>query len=319
VWLTWNLMPDATKYRIYRSTTSGGTFTLVDSTGIVNTFTNVLTSYNAAYYYKIEAVGLLGASAQTAEVVATQPSLIGMKGITGGTFSMGETGIATPVHSVTVANFYIDSTEVRQGDYLGLMGVNPSSFTGDLNRPIESVSWFDAVLFCNARSKLEGKDTVYTYTGVSGTPGAGCSGLTALAIDLTKNGYRLPTEAQWEYACRGGTTTTYWWGADTIGMGDRAWTFYNSSSNTHIVATKLANAYGLYDMAGNVKEWCNDWSADYTADAVTDPAGPSMGTHRVLRGGSWVSNLDNVRSADRNDDSPGSGSNDCGFRVALPW
>jgi formylglycine-generating enzyme required for sulfatase activity len=256
---------------------------------------------------------------QTAEVVAAQPSLIGMKGITGGTYSMGETGIATPVHSVTVSNFYIDSTEVRQGDYLGLMGVNPSYFTGDLNRPIENVTWFDAALFCNARSKFEGKDTVYTYTGISGTPGAGCSGLTALAIDLTKNGYRLPTEAQWEYACRGGTTTDYWWGADTIGMGDRAWNNYNSSNTTHIVATKLANAYGLYDMAGNVFEWCNDWDTSYTADAVTDPAGPGTGTDRVLRGGSWGSNFNYVRSANRGSGVPYGRSYNYGFRVALPW
>jgi formylglycine-generating enzyme required for sulfatase activity len=245
---------------------------------------------------------------------------VGMKGITGGTFSMGETGFTEPVHSVTVSNFYIDATEVRQGDYLGLMGVNPSYFTGDLNRPVENVTWFDAVLFCNARSKLEGKDMVYTYTGIEGIPGAGCSDLIGLAIDLTKNGYRLPTEAQWEYACRGGTTTTYWWGADTIGKGDRAWIPFNSNSTTHTVATKLANAYGLYDMTGNVFEWCNDWYASYTAGAATDPAGPGTGSSRVLRGGSWNYNFYGfVRSAYRNDVNPNFRNFNFGFRVALPW
>ena len=178
------------------------------------------------------------------------------------------------------------------------------------------VSWFDAVRFCNASSKLSGLDTVYNTT--------------TWTADLTKSGYRLPTEAQWEYACRAGSTTEYWWGPDTNGLGARTWWTYNSVDGTQPVATKLANAYGLYDMTGNVWQWCNDWYGAYTAGAATDPTGASTGTCRVLRGGSWDLDCGAVnggcyeyvgnhfRSAFRTANYPLDGDEGIGFRVVLP-
>jgi formylglycine-generating enzyme required for sulfatase activity len=238
--------------------------------------------------------------------------------ISGGTFQMGDTNTSIPdkqpVHSVTVSAFYMDTTEVTQLDYNALMGVNPSFFTGDPQRPVESMTWFDLVLYCNARSKRDLQDTVYTFTSITGKPGNGCSDLGGLAVDFTKNGYRLPTEAEWEYACRAGSTTDYYWGT-TI---DNNYGWYDSdfSDTTHPVATKLPNAWGLYDMSGNVWEWCNDWysSSYYSVSPSTDPAGPSAGINRVSRGGSWIDPGINFTSARRNCISPASQLRVSGFR-----
>jgi len=244
----------------------------------------------------------------------------GMRIISGGTFLMGQVGItsAEPVHSVTVSSFYMDTTEVTQADYLALMGVNPSGFPTVTNGPVENMTWFDAVLYCNKRSKRDGKDTVYSYTSVTGTPGDGCTDLGGLTITMTKNGYRLPTEAEWEYACRAGTTTDYYWGADAID--NYAWYSVNSGSTTHPVAGKLPNAFGLYDMNGNVWEWNNDWYGTYVAGAVTDPTGVASGSGRVFRGGSAFHDETNLRSAYRDAAAyaPGDRAACIGIRVALP-
>jgi len=249
----------------------------------------------------------------------------GMVSISGGTFQMGNTltSDAQPVHSVTISAFYMNVTEVTQASYDSLMGVNPSTFTGDLLRPVEMVTWFDAVLYCNARSKRDGKDTVYTFTSITGTPGNGCSDLVGLAVDFSKNGYRLPTEAEWEYACRAGSTTDYYWGrnspptttVDTVAIDSNAVWSHNSGSTTLPVAGKLPNAFGLYDMSGNVWEWCNDWydAAYYSSSPSTDPTGPSTGTDRVLRGGGWKANDSRQTSAYRNYWS-GIGTYGLGFR-----
>jgi len=219
---------------------------------------------------------------------------------------------ATPVHRVTVSSFYMDTTDVTQASYQALMGVNPSYFdTGAMapRKPVESMTWFDAVLYCNARSKHDGTDTVYSYTSVTGTPGNGCSGLGSLTISMSKSGYRLPTEAEWEYACRAGSTTDYYWGqsyppqtaADTAQISAHAWWYNNTPYGTKPVATKPANAFGLYDMSGNVWQWCNDWYGSYSSGSQTDPMGAASGSYRVLRGGSWDCNYDLVilRSAYR--------------------
>jgi formylglycine-generating enzyme required for sulfatase activity len=255
-----------------------------------------------------------------------------MASISGGMFQMGQpnpdlggTGWSSneqPVDTVTVSAFYMDTTEVTQADYLALMHVNPSYFTGDSLRSVETMSWFDAVLYCNKRSKRDGLDTSYSYTSVTGTPGNGCTALGGLVIDVTKNGYRLPTEAEWEYACRAGSTTDFYWGksyppttsADSLAIDSNALWYNNSTTGTQPVAMKKPNAWGLYDMSGNVCEWCNDWYGSYSSGSQTDPTGPSTGSYRVVRGGSWNDYDDILRSARRDYYHPDSKSNISGFR-----
>jgi formylglycine-generating enzyme required for sulfatase activity len=253
--------------------------------------------------------------------------------IPGGTFQMGSNntslesliGNGEPVHSVTVSSFYMDTTLVTQASYQALMGVNPSYFdTGALapRKPVESVTWFDAVLYCNARSKQDGYDTIYSYTTITGTPGNGCTDLGSLAMDFTKHGYRLPTEAEWEYACRAGSTADYYWGqcyppqttADTAEISAHAWWCYNSPNGTQPVAIKPANAWGLHDMSGNVWEWCNDWYGNYSSGSQTDPTGPTAGSYRVLRGGSWYDGGDVLCAAYRGSYLPGGWNLYLGFR-----
>jgi formylglycine-generating enzyme required for sulfatase activity len=246
----------------------------------------------------------------------------GMRFISGGTFQMGQVGIAEPVHSVTVSSFYIDTTEVTQKAYSDLMsatysGFNPpvwSSYGVGDNFPAYSVNWYDAVLFCNARSKRDKVDTVYSYSSISGTPGNGCV-LNGLNINIAKNSYRLPTEAEWEYACRAGTTTKCFWGDDSSAGGNYAWSSINYSNTTHSVATRLPNLWGLYDMIGNSWEWCNDWFGSYPSASQIDPTGATTGTNRVLRGGSCADLGANLRSANHYSDSPDYRNSGDGFRV----
>jgi formylglycine-generating enzyme required for sulfatase activity len=196
----------------------------------------------------------------------------------------------------------MDTVDVIQSEYQELMNVNPSYFAGNGNNPVDRVTWFDAVLYCNARSKKAGKDSVYSYTSVVGTPGNGCSGLTNITIDFAKNGYRLPTEAEWEYACRAGSSTAYYWSDDTSYSTVNKYAWYSGNTDSNMaVSMKLPNAYHLYDMAGDVWQWCNDYYGTYSADAQTDPTGPSTNAnnYHVLRGGSWAGNVGLLRSANR--------------------
>ncbi len=263
--------------------------------------------------------------------------------ISGGTFDMGSTtgdSDEEPVHSVTVSSFWMDSTEVTQKQYSDVMSAAYSGYSspswsssygvGD-NYPVYDVNWYDAVLYCNALTKAKGSsDTVYSYRSISGTPGNDCE-LSGLSIDLSKQGYRLPTEAEWEYACRAGTTTDYYWGDDTTEAAvkqyawyeknarDSYWTAPHAANNgTQPVAQKLPNAYGLYDMSGNVWEWCKDWDGDYSSGSATNPTGPSSGSYRVNRGGSWYSIALYLRSAGRIGNYPDRESSYGGFRVVLP-
>ncbi len=243
--------------------------------------------------YRANALSASGSQSNLHVKMRPLPAPAGMRHIVAGTFHMGSTtgyDDEQPVHTVTVSSFFIDTTDVTQADYLALMGSNPSAFGACARCPVEEVTWLDAILYCNARSKRDGLDTVYSFTSITKAPETGCSALDSLSTDLYRSGYRLPTEAQWEYACRAGSTTPYFWGSDTSAdtMGAYSWYFMNAADSTHPVATKKPNAWRLYDMSGNVWQWCNDWFGTYTDSAQVDPTGPQTGDYQVVRGGSWV-------------------------------
>jgi formylglycine-generating enzyme required for sulfatase activity len=226
---------------------------------------------------------------------------VGMKlvRISAGEFSMGSPHSdedafdwEKPQHPVCITTpFYLGIFPVTQEQYEPVMGKNPSRFHDDSQRPVECVSWFDAVDFCRRLSEREGKE------------------------------YRLPTEAEWEYACRGGTTTRYYRGdsASERMMDGYCWYASNSDGITRPVGKKLPNAWGLYDMSGNVWEWCQDWYAGdyYKISPTEDPPGPQSGSERVRRGGSFRAKAASCRSARRNNRAPGGRGENIGFRVAL--
>jgi formylglycine-generating enzyme len=252
------------------------------------------------------------------------PAVIGtMKLISGGTFQMGSTnGISDEqVHTVTISSFYMDSTEVTQDDFQSLMNVNPSHFKSNIRQPVEYDSWYDAVLYCNMRSKRDKLDTIYSFNSITGETGQnyGCSALGNLKIEYNKNGYRLPTEAEWEYACRGGTTTDFFWGDLNSGDKDKYMWYYDNSISTHTVSTKLPNAFGLYDMSGNVWEWCNDWYGEdyYKNSPGSNPQGPATGFARIFRGGAWTHSNINATVFFRGICAPGYRGYSVGFRLVM--
>jgi len=203
-------------------------------------------------------------------------------------------------HEVTISkDYYLGVTEVTQGQYEKVMGTNPSYFQKRVIRksdssmyPVEQVSWEDAVEFCAKLSDLPEEKAAGRI-------------------------YRLPTEAEWEYACRAGSKTAYSFGESSESLTDYAWFDGNSNDQTHPVGEKKANAWGLHDMHGNVWEWCNDQYGDYPVVAVTDPSGPQERSLRVFRGGCWGNVAADCRSAFRGWISPSVRSGNFGFRVAL--
>jgi formylglycine-generating enzyme required for sulfatase activity len=249
---------------------------------------------------------------------------VSMVQISAGTFTMGSPtseanrGNTETQHSVTLSAFYMGKYQVTQALYELVMGTNPSYFHGGSGRepaageiqgkrPVEYVTWYKAVEFCNKLSALDGRTAVYTTT--NGT----------VTMDSSKNGYRLPTEAQWEYACRAGTTTAYNTGAAI--SDNTGWYTDNSGGKTHQVGLKPANAWGLYDMHGNVREWCWDLYDSYSSSSVTDPTGAVTGSNRVIRGGYWGSDGQYLRSACRSYGTPdylSDGNGGLGFRVVRP-
>jgi formylglycine-generating enzyme required for sulfatase activity len=201
------------------------------------------------------------------------------------------------------------TTEITQQQFQDVMGYNPSNFSAcGPDCPVEQVNWHEVTAYANALSALEGLGECYSCTGTA--PDFVCSPSGSYAVVYDCPGYRLPTEAEWEYAARGGNPRGTYAGeltaqycTDTT-LDAIAWFCGNSSSTMHPVGTKTANAYGLYDMLGNVYEWCHDWSAAYPGGAETDPTGPPSGTHRVHRGGSSLSDAMYNRAAFRNADMP---------------
>jgi len=206
--------------------------------------------------------------------------------IPSGTFTMGSRATDAesqerPLHTVTISGpFFMAATEVTQSQWKAVMGSNPSRFQAD-DLPVEQVSWVDAQEFIRKLSTKEGTTS-----------------------------YRLPTEAEWEYACRAGAT-----GDDGGDLGSTAWHDPNSGGSSHPVAQKQANAWGLFDMLGNVYEWCEDWKGPYPGGAVTDPNGPTEGPGRVIRGGSWMVHSNRTRAEFRDFLAPDDRREDLGFRI----
>ena len=230
-----------------------------------------------------------GGSSQT--ITANGVSFV-MKRVEGGTFQMGSTDNEAyddekPVHSVTLSPFYMGETEVTQALWKAVMGTNPSHWEGD-NLPVERVSWDDCQEFIRKLNQLTGKD------------------------------FRLPTEAEWEYAARGGKRSNGYKYAGSNSLGSVAWYADNSDRKTHAVKGKSPNELGLYDMSGNVWEWCGDWYGNYGSGSQTNPKGAGSGSCRVLRGGSWGIIAGGCRVSNRFSRDPGYRGLNVGFRLCLP-
>jgi sulfatase modifying factor 1 len=222
-----------------------------------------------------------------------------------GTFQMGSTDgddDEKPVHRVTISrSFYMSQYEVTQKQWREVMGTNPSLFKGD-NLPVEQVSWDEAVEYCNRLSRKEGLTPCYSGSGDN------------TACDFSANGYRLPTEAEWEYAARGGNKSRSYIFSGSNSAGEVGWYYDNSGDKTHPVGQKMPNELGLYDMSGNVWELCWDWYDGYSSSSQTDPRGPSNGSCRLYRGGSWVNFAQFLRAFIRIDFTPSGKYLHLGFR-----
>ncbi len=260
---------------------------------------------NTKYYYKVvfkgkynsteTEVGSFTTLEDKNETITVNGVSFTMIAVEGGTFQMGATSeqgteaesSEKPVHSVTLSDYYIGETEVTQELWEAVMGSNPSNFSGYPQRPVEQVSWNDCQEFITKLNNLTGKN------------------------------FRLPTEAEWEYAARGGNKSQGYKYSGSNTIGDVAWYSSGSSSMTHDVKTKQANELGIYDMSGNVWEWCQDYYGDYSSSSQTNPTGPTSGFYRVGRGGSWFSNAKGCRVSFRYYYSPGLRYYTLGLRLAL--
>lgn len=303
--LTWTAPNTFLFYRVYRNNTlikhGHTTTTYTDSNLSAGTYSYYVT----AMYNNVE-------SPPSNTVTATMSSggdqtftvngvSFTMKRVQGGTFWMGAqstnpngqnydseaSNSESPVHSVTLSTFYMGETEVTQKLWQAVMGYNPSYFSGT-NRPVEQVSWNMIVNeFIPALNALTGRN------------------------------FRLPTEAEWEYAARGGNQGHGYKYAGSNTIGKVAWYYENSNNQTHPVATKSPNELGLYDMSGNVFEWCSDWYGNYSSGSQTNPQGPSSGSYRVLRGGCWSIGAVFCRVSERRIIIPDGANNYRGFRLVL--
>ncbi len=254
---------------------------------------------------------MLGKTSQEVQTFTVNGVSFKMVAVEGGTFSMGATeeqgsdayGDEKPVHQVTLSSYSIGQTEVTQELWQAVMGTNPSYFQAstaadygtNLQRPVEQVSWNDCHTFITKLNELTGKT------------------------------FRLPTEAEWEYAARGGNKSQGYKYAGSNNVGDVAWYIANipsqtsgdSGYGTQTIATKAPNELGLYDMSGNVWEWCQDWYDYYSSDAQTNPTGPSIGATVMFRGGSWQHGFQSCRVSMRNHCGEMVTDNYIGFRLAL--
>ena len=275
----------------------------VDGGGAGSFISNVTgLTENTTYYVRAYATSIAGTVyGETRTFETNNPNTFTVNGVSfdmvyveGGTFDMGATteqgsdaySDEKPVHSVTLSGYYIGKCEVTQELWEAVMGSNPSEFIG-AQKPVESVSWNDCQEFVSRLNSLTGRT------------------------------FRLPTEAEWEYAARGGNQSLHYKYSGSNNIDEVAWYYNNSGSTTHEVGTKSPNELGIYDMSGNVYEWCSDWYGGYSAGAQTNPQGPSSGSYRVLRGGSWSNNARDCRVSYRSSNGPNYGIKIFGLRLVL--
>lgn len=232
------------------------------------------------------------------------------------------------LHKVSLGEYWIGQREVTQAEWNAVMDFNPSTFKGD-TLPVDNASWYEVIAYCNKRSLKEGLVPCYSVNGKTdpkkwgAIPSANDAVWNMAECDFAANGYRLPTEAEWEYACRADTRTAFFTGANitTDQANYDGSKPYNgaaageSRKKTLPVGSFKANEYGLFDMSGNVWEWCNDWYGPYAAG--TDPAGPADGATKIVRGGSWDTGAQFLRSGVRGGNAPHNKGNDLGFRLAF--
>lgn len=285
--------------------TGDGQITAADITAVYNKLLNNDTTYpenaydvngdgnvTAADVTAIYDVMLNGLPSNIAEYTVNGVSFV-MVNVEGGTFTMGAnagddnaSSNENPAHQVTVSTFAIGQTEVTQALWEAVMGNNPSHFV-DVNKPVEKVSWNDCQEFIVKLNQMTGKN------------------------------FRMPTEAEWEFAARGGNKSQNSLYAGSNNIANVAWYDDNSGDVSHVVASKAANELSLFDMSGNLWEWCSDWFGDYGADAQANPAGPASGEEKVLRGGSWCSSAKKCRNSKRFSLGVDDSDDDIGFRLAL--
>ncbi|NLO11592.1 MAG: formylglycine-generating enzyme family protein [Candidatus Cloacimonetes bacterium] len=235
--------------------------------------------------------------------------------VPGGTFHNGTS-------YVTVSSFYIGKYELTQAEYQVVMGHNPSSFGGNPDHPVESVSWFDSIEYCNRRSMMEGLTPCYSYGIYGSNPDHWPSGWNDnsdnhanVSCDWTTNGYRLPTEMEWMFAAKGGNQSHGYTYSGSNTIGDVAWYWDNSPDGTKPVGTKSPNELGLNDMSGNVFEWVWDIYEHYPSGSQTDPHGASSGSYRVVRGGSWNYDAGGCIVSYRAGSNADGSGNGVGFRI----
>jgi len=290
---------------------SANSFTVTGATATNSTNSGVVTATFTQTTANLSALSDVTSSSQIG---------ISLKAVQGGTFPNGTA-------NMTISSLRMSQHEITGEQYAAVMGVSDrSNFASVINNPVEIVSWYHALVFCNKLSIADGLTPVYSISGTTNTeiwgavPNDSNSNATwnAVIADWSANGYRLPTEAEWQFAALGGNSTNNYTYAGSNTIDDVAWYSLNSGSTTHTVGDKAANDLGLQDMSGNVWEYCWDWFAGYPATAQTDYRGSASGEYRVIRGGSWIGPEFDCTVANRGACWPYTLEFHYGFRVVRP-